>query len=317
MADEETGPGEGKTRQEPPHCYAHDLRPAVALCVTCGRPVCGECDRRYGYQHHCPQCLPATYSPLPYAPVVYLMPPPPMQPPEPEGEREKRWWRADWGLGETFIALAIIFIPYNILGTILYFASRDLLYVSYLAYGLFFCPLTAFTVWFVVKRHHRGWKELGVQWADAGRTWAYGLLGALAALVVSYGVFFLILLLFYLIAGRMPGTAESEQLREVGGGTLAIVIFSTVVLAPIFEELFFRGLFYPALRRRLGWKMAIFLDALIFGALHFQPLFLISLVGVGAVLAYLYEKTDSLFAPMITHALYNLVVVIISLLVGW
>lgn len=332
MADGETGPGAGEAGCRPPRCHAHDQRAAVALCVACGRPVCRECDRRCGYAHYCAACLPPIYPPQPYPPqpyppqpyppqpyppVVYLAPPPRVEPPEPEDEREKRWWRADWGLGETFLALAIIFVPYNILGTVLFFTSRELTYVSYLAYALFFCPLTALTVWFVLKRHGRGWKELGVQWAGAGRTFAYGALGTLVALAVSYGFFFLVLLLFYLFKGRLPSTAESEQLRELGRGTQAIVVVSTVVLAPIFEELFFRGLFYPALRRRLGAKMAIFLNGLIFGALHFQFLFLLSLVGVGVVLAYLYEKTDSLFVPMMTHAFYNLTVVIVTLLAGW
>jgi membrane protease YdiL (CAAX protease family) len=44
---------------------------------------------------------------------------------------------------------------------------------------------------------------------------------------------------------------------------------------------------------------------------------MISLILVGMMLAYLYEKTDSLAAPIIAHSLYNLTVVLIALAFGW
>ncbi len=144
------------------------------------------------------------------------------------------------------------------------------------------------------------------------RPWA-----SLVALGLSYGAFFLVYLIFYLLAGRGPVSAESEGIQDLSSGYLALVIVVVVVLAPIFEELFFRGLFYPALRRRIGPTWAIILNGAVFGVIHFQPLFMLSLILVGIVLAYLYEKTDSLAAPIIAHSLYNLAVIMVSLLAGW
>jgi uncharacterized protein len=323
MTEGETGPEKDNTGWEPPSCYLHPSTPATALCVNCAKPVCRECDRRAAYRHYCPECLPASPAPAPY-PYAYPYPIPPfgMQPPEPTDEREKRWWRADWGLAEVLVTLVIIFVLYNTLGVVLLLLNENgvfggnPVFYSYLAYALFFCPLIAFSAWFIVRRHHRGWKELGFQWGRTGRTLLVSGAGGLAALAFSYGAFFLIALIFYLIAGRSPVSAESQHIRDLGGGSVALVILVTVVLAPIFEELFFRGLLYPALRRRVGYKVAIFIDGLIFGILHFQPLFMISLILVGIVLAYIYEKTDSLFAPILTHAFYNLVVIGITFLLG-
>ncbi len=306
-------PGAGITGQETPRCAWHAQSHATALCVSCARPVCRQCDRIYAGRHYCFQCAPAQ-TPVYILPLAVPMPP--NEPPEPEDEREKRWWRADWKLGEVFAALAVIFIPYNILGALLYYTRKELLFVSYIAYAALFCPLTAATVWFVLRRHRRGRKELGLQWAEPRRTLLAGGLGSISALALSYGAYGLVLLIFYIVAGRLPSSG-SEEISGMGTGFLVLMFLCVVVLAPIFEEMFFRGLMYPALRRKLGARMAVFLNGLIFGALHFEPLFLISLVLVGMVLAYEYEKTDSLFAPMLTHSLYNLAVMVIFLVLGW
>jgi CAAX protease family protein len=295
-----------------PRCSWHDTAPATAMCVSCARPVCRECDRFLGYRHYCPECAPFLPGAYPY-PVV---PPIPYQTPEPSDEREKRWWRADWGLLEVFVAFLVIFGIYNVVGIVLYVFADDPLFFNYLAYALAFCPLIAASVWYVPHRHGRGREELGWRWGDLKRTLSFGTLGSLVALTLSYGAFFLVYFIFYLLAGRAPVSAESERLQDMGG-YLVIAIVVMVILAPIFEELFFRGLFYPALRRRVGPRSAIVLNGAIFGVIHFQPLSMLSLILVGIVLAYLYEKTDSLAAPIIAHSLYNLAVVIVILVAGW
>jgi uncharacterized protein len=304
---------EGGGERGLPCCSLHGSRPASAMCVSCARPICRECSRFLGFRHFCPECAPAPPAAYPYP----IQPPPPYQPPEPADEVERRWWRADWGLLEVFVAWLVIFGLYNAVGVILYLFTEDPLFFNYLAYALIFCPLIAASVWFLPRRHGRGMKELGMQWGNTSRTLSFAGLGTLVALIMSYGVFFLVYLIFYLAAGRGPVSGESENLQEMSGGYLAIILVVVIVLAPVFEELFFRGLFYPALRRRLGPTSAIILNGAIFGILHFQPLFILSLVLVGIVLAYLYEKTDSLAAPIIAHSLYNLAVIMVALFAGW
>jgi membrane protease YdiL (CAAX protease family) len=309
----EEGSDSAGTGKGLPRCSWHDASPATAMCVSCARPVCRDCDRFMGYRHYCPECAPFVPAAYPYP----VPPPIPYQPPEPSDEREKRWWRADWGLLEVFVAWIVIFGLYNVVGVILYVFAEDPLFFNYLAYALVFCPLIAASVWFIPRRHGRGWKELGWQWGRLPRTVTFGTLGSLVALGLSYGAFFLIYLIFSLLAGRGPVSGETESMQDLGSGYLALVIVVVVILAPIFEELFFRGLFYPALRRRTGPTWAIIINGVVFGVIHFQPLFMLSLILVGIVLAYLYEKTDSLAAPIIAHSLYNLAVIMVSLLAGW
>jgi CAAX protease family protein len=296
-------------------CHRHPDREATAMCVSCGRPVCKECSRFETSKHYCPDCdpLPAAY------PQTFGPPTPfPMGPAGPPSEREARWRKADWSIAEVVIALGAVFGIYNAVGLSIILAagsdSARLIY-GYIVYALVLCPLISLSAFIILRRSGRGWKELGIRWNKKGRTIIAGLVGGLVALFASYAIYFIVVILFQLFAGRPPGTPESQNLQNLSGPALVLAVFVTVILAPIFEETFFRGLFYPALRRRLGVPLGIILSAFVFGALHFEALSLLSLIAVGAIFAYLYERTESLFAPMITHAFYNGVVILIALLV--
>jgi CAAX protease family protein len=84
----------------------------------------------------------------------------------------------------------------------------------------------------------------------------------------------------------------------------------SVTLAPLMEELFFRGFLYPVLARRLGLPIAVFLTALGFALLHvaqlgraWGPVLLIFLVGI--VLTLVRAKTNSVAAGVLIHMAYN------------
>jgi hypothetical protein len=211
----------------------------------------------------------------------------------------------------------LIFGIYSVVSLVLLQATENPFLYNSLSYAFVFCPLIALSTWVILRRHRRGLRELGIRWEDPGRTLAMGGVGGVVSLAASYGFLFLILAVLYLILGRMPETVTSQSSTSLGGMELILAAAVVVVLAPVFEEIFFRGLLYPALRSRMGAVPAVILDGFIFGVLHFQALFMLSLVAVGVILAYLYEKSGSLLTPMLTHALYNGVVVAIALLMGW
>ncbi|HUA68719.1 MAG TPA: type II CAAX endopeptidase family protein [Candidatus Saccharimonadales bacterium] len=88
----------------------------------------------------------------------------------------------------------------------------------------------------------------------------------------------------------------------------------TVAVAPVAEEFIFRGMLYPFLKQcgwpRLAWFGVSFAFALIhWDAAAFVPLFLLALM-----LTWLYEKTDTLLAPIMGHMLFNFVNLILLLL---
>ena len=84
----------------------------------------------------------------------------------------------------------------------------------------------------------------------------------------------------------------------------------SVTLAPLMEELFFRGFLYPVLARRLGLPVAVLVTALGFAALHgaqlmfsWGPVLVIFLVGL--VLTMVRAKTNSVAAGVLIHMAYN------------
>ena len=88
---------------------------------------------------------------------------------------------------------------------------------------------------------------------------------------------------------------------------LAVVVLVTVV-APIGEELFFRGFFFGALRNWHGPWLAAILTGLVFGGIHVgsSPVgYLVPLMIFGAGLCLLYELTGSLYPAIALHALNN------------
>ena len=84
----------------------------------------------------------------------------------------------------------------------------------------------------------------------------------------------------------------------------------SVTLAPLMEELFFRGFLYPVLARRLGLPVAVFLTAIGFALLHvaqlgfaWGPVLVIFLVGL--VLTMVRARTNSVAAVVVIHMAYN------------
>ena len=83
-----------------------------------------------------------------------------------------------------------------------------------------------------------------------------------------------------------------------------------VVLAPLFEEFFFRGFLFRQFQRYFGLANGVLLSALVFASVHLSIESFFPLFGLGVVLAIVYHYTQSLWAAVITHAAWNLGTVI-------
>lgn len=95
---------------------------------------------------------------------------------------------------------------------------------------------------------------------------------------------------------------EEEQLSVwIVTGSLLIAC----VIGPIVEEIFFRGFFYPAIRKYLGvgWTMAI--TAALFAGVHDNIFAFIPIFFLGLVLCYLYEKRNNLVPCISLHIIHN------------
>lgn len=101
-----------------------------------------------------------------------------------------------------------------------------------------------------------------------------------------------------------------EVAQALYGGSFFIEILAIVIAAPVVEELLFRGLVYNRSRKLFGVKMAIFLSALYFGIYHMNVVQGIYAFLLGLFLAWVYERYQTIFAPILFHASANLISVI-------
>lgn len=86
---------------------------------------------------------------------------------------------------------------------------------------------------------------------------------------------------------------------------ISLLVFSAVILAPLWEELIFRGLLYGYLKSRMSVFAALLVSSLIFSAYHFNLDALMPLLIVGIATGYIYERTRSLYFAIFFHALFN------------
>ncbi|MHC5056557.1 MAG: lysostaphin resistance A-like protein [Planctomycetota bacterium] len=134
----------------------------------------------------------------------------------------------------------------------------------------------------------------------------------------------------YLVLGTLVGLAfYRARLVALSGGArawlgspeIASWLVSALLVAPIVEELVFRGVLYPALRTRTGRAAAILLSAAVFAGAHLLwswKLFVpwTQLLG-GIVFAWAYERTRSLVFPALFHLAGNLGILVLNAALAW
>ena len=98
--------------------------------------------------------------------------------------------------------------------------------------------------------------------------------------------------------------------RSVSNTVLLIVVS---FIGPIIEEVFFRGFLYSAFKKNWGILPALFLSSILFSLVHLEIYSFIPLFMIGWLLAYIFEKTRSLFPAIFLHAIYNLILILILL----
>ncbi|MEO7197328.1 MAG: type II CAAX endopeptidase family protein [Solirubrobacterales bacterium] len=131
-------------------------------------------------------------------------------------------------------------------------------------------------------------------------------------------------LAYFLIAALVAPLLQPEQqdvTRELGAGdrsalNMIAAGFLIVVAAPVSEELFFRGFMFAGLRRSLPIWPAAAISALIWGSLHLTGGNIgvaVQLAIFGVILAWLYERSGTLWAPICAHGINNTIAFILLL----
>lgn len=138
-------------------------------------------------------------------------------------------------------------------------------------------------------------------------------IAAIESLITSAKYFILYLLIvsgIQLISNylnlNVPGIGQAPDYNTIFSELNTIQLFiSVVILAPIVEEILFRGLIYKAING--SYKLKIILNSLVFAFIHFQFEIVVQLFILSLIISYIRYKTDNINAAIIFHAFNNLI----------
>jgi len=167
------------------------------------------------------------------------------------------------------------------------------------------CSMISLPYVWLKKKYNLSRKEIGLSKSNLNFSIIVmiGVLSGIAIFVFSYSMrhFF-----FKQLTVQNGFTGASDFLLQ-----LCLGIISSVILAPIAEEIFHRGIVYGFLKMKYGVLGGIILQAVIFTLMHLNVIFLLNYFRIlslfihGVIYGLLYEKKKSLYPSMISHGIYN------------
>lgn len=132
---------------------------------------------------------------------------------------------------------------------------------------------------------------------------------ALLALAAAYPVLMLVQAMVLGVSGgemQPQDVVQFLQEAESPRDRLAVMTMA-IVIAPVAEEVIFRGYLYPAGKRWAGPFFSLAGTSLLFAALHGHLSSVPALFALAMCLGLAYEKTGTLLVPMVMHAVFNAV----------
>ena len=190
--------------------------------------------------------------------------------------------------------------------------------VSQMAANVTVLPVAIFfsvVVWFQVNRHFYqspiGLADtFGFNHRNTGRCLLLGLATGLGLVLIAMALALVTSLLIQALGDqaepqKLVTLIAEEAAKPDQTGALVFFVVMAAVVAPVVEEILFRGILYPAIKQ-IGYpRIAAIGTAILFALFHVNLLTFASLTAVALGLIALYEFTDNLLAPIVAHAVFN------------
>ncbi|MEO7677985.1 MAG: type II CAAX endopeptidase family protein [Verrucomicrobiota bacterium] len=158
-------------------------------------------------------------------------------------------------------------------------------------------------------------KSENISWPDAfgfnqpapGRALGWAVLVAVVVLPVAWG---LQQLSSQIMVSNHLNPEPQQMVQEIQKGGISTfqqvyLGFITMIAAPVVEEIIFRGIVYPTIKRAGYPKVALWGTSILFSFTHQNTPAFLSLVFFAVILTLLYEETGNLLAPIVAHSCFN------------
>jgi len=173
--------------------------------------------------------------------------------------------------------------------------------------GLFMYVAGVWLVAYVLNSQYGGiYHHLKV----SGRDWIKKSARGIAAYLCFIPIMILLLAIGVVLCNMFGITPESHPIVDILKKKqpwyfLTYIILVAVFVAPVFEEVLFRGIFYQIFKKRFGLPVGVILSSILFSAMHFNVAQFLPIVGLGALMCFVYESTASLVPSIVIHIANN------------
>ena len=214
-----------------------------------------------------------------------------------------------WKISDVIFTYVFIFVLSLVIVGVLMYASIDSnmgLYTALVQLGL---SLVTFLIVYsiVTRKYNVSFNEaFGI---DFDKTYFFLKNGLLAAVIIIITTSFINLM----FSGYYGSSSEESPYDFMSADKIRAIVFLAIFIAPVIEEIFFRGFMQPALVKSMGAFPGIFMTAVIFGISHTQyinyDIALISVTCIGLILGVTKYYTNSILPGIFAHLLNNLLAV--------
>jgi membrane protease YdiL (CAAX protease family) len=196
-----------------------------------------------------------------------------------------------WGVGIMAVWMAV-FVALSLL---VQFAELDInpgLFV-----GLAELVLLVPVWWLALRKYGVGWDALGM------RGFPVSVLPLGCGLMILSYLFNLVYGAFLALFGLRMQVDLVAIFAELSSPWWLLV--AGIVVAPVVEEIFFRGFVFAGLVQRYDWRLAVLISSGLFALIHFQPLASPAIFFLGCIFAYLYYRSRSIWPAVLMHVSTN------------
>lgn len=126
------------------------------------------------------------------------------------------------------------------------------------------------------------------------------------AFLGQYALNLLMILVYFVMPGIFAQYVDLMKNLEINAANPVLMIFCVGIFGPLVEEVLFRGMVFGKLRRAFSFWPAALISGAIFGLYHMNLVQGIYAGVFGIILAYVFEKTETIWGCYLLHALFNL-----------